>query len=186
MSARPQGVHSEDLHSQRQLDGRLSPGEAAAVDAALARDAARADEASRMRVLHAELSAALRPLDLDTHHALLTRFAQALPQGAPQPSRRLRTADLVLGVALLCMVGLCFGATGSIAHGTIAAMAIASMGLIGGMLLLLIATMLVRNNNGLLSKLLGRKLVIGPADVLLCRAIGLGMVIGGIYLAHLH
>jgi hypothetical protein len=175
-------MSDRDLLLQRLIDGRLSPAEAAALERTAQDDAAFAERYRLLQTLHQDLAAAASPLDGDAHHRLLDRIVQHLPAAKPQVYARVSPFDLVLAVSVLGCVAVAIGAVGSLVRGGVALLAAACISVTVGMLMLALAGMLRRVEAGVLRRLIGRPVTVGPADVLVYRAVGVGLALGGLYL----
>jgi len=178
-------MQDQDLHLQRLLDGALSAPEAAGVTSQVASDPRLGARLGALQNLDAGLQALARPMTGASHQLLLSRISEALPRGAPPAHARVRPADLIMALAVLAFVMVSFGTAGSLLHGSTILLALACVGLVSGMLILVLAAMVRRAERGLLRHLLGTAVSLGPADLLVYRAIGVGLALGGLYLAHL-
>ena len=179
-------MRHEDQLIQRRIDGDLSPQEAAAMERA-AQD--RPDIALRLhalRALHADIGALAKPLSADSHHALHARILHKVPAGRPKVYARIRPIDLVTAGVALGLIVLSYALCGSMVRGSLSVLLIACISFVGGLLVLILASMLRRLEAGLISRLIGRPIAIGPADLLVYRAVGVGLAIGGLLLTRLH
>lgn len=174
---------NRDSHMiQRLVDGVLAPHEADAVERLLA-DRGAIAELDAARDLHLLLSSQARPLSADEHHALLGRMIEHLPRARPQSYTSFRPMDLVLACSAISLVAVSFGAVGSFMHGSVALVTIACISVVSGCALVVMAGMLRRAEAGLLRHVLRRPITVGPSDLLVYRAVGIGIALGGIYLA---
>lgn len=173
----------QDLLLQRLVDGRLSPHEVAGLERAAQDDAALASRLRAVTLLHQDLATAAPPMAADEHHALLGRIAAALPATRPQAYARVRALDLVLALGVLVLIGLAFVTAGSVMKQGLAMLTLACLGVVSGTFVLTLASMLRRAEAGLLRRLLGRPVTVGPADTLVYRTAGAALFIGGVYLA---
>jgi anti-sigma factor RsiW len=178
-------MHHEDRLIQRLIDGALSPHEAAALERTVQERPDLAARLGALRALHGDLGVAARPMSADQHHELHLRIAQRLPLTRPQSYARIRPIDLMTAAAVLAAVVMGYVLGGSLVHGGLVSLAAACISFVGGMLVLILAGMLRRIEAGLLARLLGHPVNVGPADLLVTRAVGIGLAIGGILLARL-
>ncbi len=168
---------------QRLVDGLLAPHEADAVERSLTDRGALAD-LQAARGLHQLLSMQAHPLSADEHHALMARMIEHLPRALPQSYAKFRPVDLVLACAAICLISVSFGAVGSFMHGSVVLVTIACISVVSGCALVVLAGMLRRAEAGLMRHVLRRPVTVGPSDLLVYRAVGIGMALGGMYLAH--
>jgi len=178
-------MQDQDLHLQRLLDGALSAPEAAGVTSQIASDPRLGARLSALQGLDAQLQDLAQPMTSASHQLLLSRISDALPRSAPAVHARVRPTDVIMAIAVLAFVMISFGTAGSLLHGSTVLLALACVGLVSGMLILVLAAMVRRAERGLLRHLLGTAVSLGPADLLVYRAIGIGLSLGGLYLAHL-
>jgi hypothetical protein len=178
-------MHHDERLLQRLIDGDLSRHEADAMERAALDRPELAQRLRLLRQLHADLAGAARPLGADQHHDLHTRIVQHLPTTRPKPYARIRPIDLVTAATALALVLIAYALFGSIVRGSFAVLTLACISFVGGSLVLVLAGMLRRMEAGLISRLLGRPIAVGPADLLICRAVGVGLAIGGLYLTRL-
>jgi hypothetical protein len=178
-------MQDQDLHLQRLLDGALSAAEAAGVQSQVASDPQLSKRMDSWQQLHRDITASVHPLRAHEHQHLLTRITDALPSRAPKAYASIRPSDIVLASSVLAMISICFATAGSIMHGSTALVALACVGVAAGTCILVLAAMLRRAERGLLRNLLGTSVHLGPADLLIYRAIGIGLALGGMYLAHM-
>ena len=181
-------MRHDDHLLQRLIDGDLSPHEAAAMDQAAHDRPELAAHLRALRALHADLGATARPMSADDHHVLHARIVQRLPATKPVVYARIRAFDLVTATIALALVITAYALCGSMVHGSgsLVVLAVACMSFVGGAMVLVMAGMLRRLEAGLFARLFGRPVAIGPADLLVYRAVGIGLAIGGLPLTRLH
>jgi hypothetical protein len=177
-------MQDKDFHLQRLLDGALAAPEAAGVQSQIDSDPVLRGRFEVLQALDGDLAASVRPLNNTQHQALLNRITDALPRHAPAVYASIRPSDIVLAASVLAMISICFATAGSIMHGSTTLVALACVGVAAGTFILILAAMLRRAERGLLRSLLGKSVALGPADLLIYRAIGIGLALGGLYLAH--
>lgn len=176
----------QDLLAQRRLDGVLDPAQAAGLEASLRADPSRAAALARLTSLDHDLRTVLPPPPATIHEALLARIRDRLPAQAPTPARHLQVVDVLVAVAMMALVLCCLMTAGTLAHGSPLVLVLACVGLLGGVLLLLVTAMLRRAYTGILRSWLGARFAFGPSQTLAVRGFAIGLMIGGIYLVHLH
>lgn len=182
-------MRAEDSFQQRALDGVLPRDQAAALADMVASRPALAQQAAALQALHADLrqmagqpSAGERQLAV--REAIMARVAARVP--APQV--RVRPLDAIYAATAAVLVFAAYGLTGATVH-TLLEQAVVMTWAIGlsltlGLLLLIIPSFLRQAESSLLSSLVRRPVTIGPADVLIYRAVGFALVIGGIWLTY--
>lgn len=175
-----------DAHTrllQRYVDGELGADEAAAARHLIAGNAAARDEIGRLEHLHARLErlAQLEAVAVDANHEAVSAICRRLPATAPQRQRRLPAYQLLTAVAAVAVIGLAYGLAGH-RRDLLPLSVMAVISLVIGLILIVMAGPLLRGDGGALARLLRRPVTVGTADVWTCRAIGLAIVIGGIYL----
>ncbi len=143
------------------VDGLLSSPEAAGVEASLARDPQAAQLHQDLRELDHGLRAISQPLDHPQHELLLTRIAERLPTRPPVVSARLQLTDILLGISVLAMVVVCSAVAGTVMRGSTALLALACLGTIAGIMLMVFSAMIRRVG---VRNLLGRALGFSAAD----------------------
>ncbi len=176
---------SVDLLQQRDLDGVLPPDQAAALAALTA---GRPELARQAEHLH-EVDADLRRLSrrhIDHHVALRLAIMAKVAERTPAAQVRVRPLDLVYAMTAAVIVLATYGLAGATIH-TLFAQAVVMTWAIGlslllGMILLLIPGFLRQAESSVLGAMMRRPVAIGPADALVYRAVGLALVIGGIWL----
>jgi anti-sigma factor RsiW len=178
-------MHREDRLLQRLIDGALSPHEAAALERTVQERPDLASRLQALRALHGDLAAVAQPISADQHHDLHVRILAHLPTTRPKVYARIRPIDLVTAAAVLAVVVMGYVLGGSMAHGGLVSLAAACLSFVGGLLVLIMAGMLRRLEAGIRARLLGPPVNVGPADLLVTRAVGIGLAIGGILLARM-
>jgi anti-sigma factor RsiW len=177
-------MSSDALYAQRLLDGELNAGEASAIERSLRDRPDLAAEHQALSGLHRAMTAAARPIDPERHHALLARITERLPDHRPAAYASLRPADILYTTMVLISIGLGYGLVGTFLHQSLIVVAFAVVSVVVGCLMIVLASMLRRAESGILSQLLRKPVVIGPADALVYRATGLGLAVGGIWLTY--
>ncbi len=98
---------------------------------------------------------------------------------------RVTPVELVYAILLVVLVGFGFGLVGNLSSNPLLHFVVAVGSLIAGIALFALAGLIRRMEAGLLGHFLHRPIVVGPADLLVYRAIGIGLVIGGVWLSRL-
>ncbi|MBA2480786.1 MAG: hypothetical protein H0V44_08995 [Planctomycetes bacterium] len=177
-------MNQDALFAQRLIDGELTAGEAAGTERSLRDRPQLAAEHQALADLHRAMTAGARPLDPQHHHALLARITEHLPDHRPAAYASLRPADILYTTVVLISIGMGYGLVGTFMGQSFLVVAFAAISVVIGCLMIIMAGMLRRAESGILSQLLRKPVVIGPADALVYRAAGLGLALGGIWLSY--
>lgn len=182
-------MRAEDRLQQRELDRVLPRDESAALAALTASRPDIAHQAAALQALDADLRAMAKPLrtadhDLDLRQRIMARVAQRQPAAQV----RVRPLDLVYAASAAVLVFAAYGLTGAAVR-TLFEQAVVMTWAIGlslvlGMLLLAVPSLLRNAESSLLGALLRRPVTVGPADVLVYRAVGAALVVGAVWLTH--
>jgi hypothetical protein len=175
-------MDSRHLLLQRYRDGRLDRDHAAAVEAMVAGSADLGRQAGALGALDRDLRslAARRPED---HHLLADRIVAALPPTLPRAETRICLRDLVVATCAGGMVAMTYAVITIITDRVQLLVALALVSLVAGCAIMLLAGSLRRAESGLLGRLLGRRISVGPGDVLVYRTVGFALAVGGVWLA---
>jgi anti-sigma factor RsiW len=171
-----------DLLLQRYRDGRLGRDEAAALERMVAADPGLAARAQGL----SELDGGLRQLAArqgDDHHLLAERITAALPPGRPRAEARISLRDLVFACMTAGVVAMTYVVIATITNQVQLLVALALVSLVAGCVVMLLAGSLRRAEADVLGRLLGKRISVGPGDVLIYRAVGLSLAVGGVWLA---
>jgi hypothetical protein len=181
-------MHDHDRLLQRLHDGELSQAEAAGVQHLLA---GRPD----LRLASARLDA----LDgLLKDHAVIARVSDAsvleariraaLPSTPPKREVQISAAHLVTAVVLVSFVALAAMVADQLTEVMRDVVPVWSLAVISaacGLALLIAARPLLRLETGMLNRLLRRRLAVGDGEVLVCRVLGVALIVGGAHIAGL-
>jgi hypothetical protein len=165
---------------QRTLDGMADPARSAAAEHL---DPAHLEA---LRRLDAALKVRAEPRQRVAPEVVVARIVAALPATAPAAQVRVRPVDILVAVLAATVLAMVYGMVATVSQTILAqtmwlAWAVGlSLGL--GLVLLVLPGVLRSWESGLFHRLLGRPIAIGPADALIYRAVGAGLVIGGIWL----
>jgi len=180
------------MDSSSRLLQRFADGAASTAEAQLVSHLVQHDEESRQRLaIISSLDSALRhayrqPRETRVSHDLVLQLIKnRLPTTIPKISISLTLADLLYGVMLVGLVGFGYGVLGSLSAQPVLLLTIAIFSLIGGLALTVLAGTVRRLESSVLGSLLHRRVTVGSADVLVYRAIGIGMAMGGLWLTRL-
>ncbi len=179
----------EDSLQQRALDRVLPRDQAAALAEMVASRPAMAQQAMALQALDADLRqvAGHQPASvrqIAVREAIMARVAARVPT----TQIRVRPLDVIYAATAAVLVFAAYGLTGATVH-TLFEQAVVMTWAIGlslalGLLLLIIPSFLRQAESSLLSSLMRRPITIGAADILIYRAVGLALVVGGIWLTY--
>jgi anti-sigma factor RsiW len=181
-------MHTDHRFLQLRLDGELGRAESAAVESQLAEQPALRAEAGRLEALDGLLrrrGAALAP---SQPAEAVARVMERLPQRLPKREVQISVAHVVVGVVLSAFVVMAFAVADSLAsvmHDVVPVWALAALSAAIGLALLVAARPLLHLEAGILARLLSRRLAVGDGEVLVCRLLGVALIVGGAHLAHL-
>ncbi len=165
---------------QQTLDGYADPARSAAAEHL------NPAQLEALRRLDAALkSRADQPLRV-ARDVVVARIVAALPTTAPAAQVRVRPVDALVAVLAATILVMVYGMVATVSQ-TILAQTLwlawaVGLSLVVGLALLVVPGLLRSWESGLFHRLLGRPIAIGPADVLIYRAVGAGLVLGGIWL----
>ncbi len=172
---------------QRFADGAASTAEAQLVSHLVQHDADTRQRLAVISSLDNALRHAYRPHQgaRDHHDQVLQLIRNRLPTTIPKSSISLTLVDLVYGIMLVSLMGVGYGLLGSLSAQPVLLLTIAIFSLIGGLALTVLAGAVRRLESSVLGSLLHRRVTVGSTDVLVYRAIGIGMAMGGLWLTRL-
>jgi anti-sigma factor RsiW len=171
-----------DILLQRAVDGQLGPAENAAVRCMIAGDPQIAAREQALTGLDQLLRQAAAPRrQLADHQRLRERIMARLPANRPIEQVQLRIGDVVLGTAVIGLLVMTYGTLGLVLDRSLLLVLLAGISLVAGCGLLAFAGAL-RGDLPMLGMLLRRRIAVGPGEVLVYRAIGLTIAVGGIWL----
>jgi anti-sigma factor RsiW len=167
---------------QRALDGQLGPAENAGLRSMLAADPAAATAERTLADLDRLLRSEAAPRrQAEQQTALRARIMEGLPAVAPAQQVSLRLGDVVISCALVGMIVTTYGVMDLVLDRSLLLAVLAAISLLAGCGLLACAGALLGDLR-LLGRLLHRRVVVGPGEVLACRAVGFALAVGGIWL----
>ncbi len=183
-------MHDHDRLLQRLHDGELSQAEAAGLQHLLAGRPDLQAASTRLDALdgllkdHAHAVAA-RTSDVS---ALEARIRERLPSKPPKREVQISAAHLVTAVVLVSFVGLAVMVADQLSEVMRDVVPVWSLAIISaacGLSLLIAARPLLRLEAGMLNRLLRRRLSVGDGEVLVCRVLGVALIVGGAHIAGL-
>ena len=179
-------MHDRDRLLQRELDGALGPAEASAVRRLTQDEPALARTAKDLHALDADLQALAAPLRMAGTDALQGRVLAGLPSAPPARQVRVRPADVMFTVIIAVLVVTTYGILGTAVSSLIQEAVVLTwlmgLSLAAGLALLVAPGFLRAMESGLMGRLLGRPVAIGPADALIYRGAGAALVVGALWL----
>jgi hypothetical protein len=176
-------MRQHDRWLQRLVDGELSRQEAAGLARLQQERPELADQERRLRDLAVlmRLESARAP---HAHEELRSAILLRLPARPPRAEARVRPLDLAYAGLVIGLIAATFAVVKVVADQAMLLAILAVISLMAGTGLLLMAGWLRQTEAGMLSKLLRRPVAIGPGDVLVYRAVGLALAVGGLWLAY--
>ena len=179
-------MHEHDLLLQRFHDGELSQGEAVGLRRLLSDRPELQATSLRLDALHALLqdhTAEVRGADIAVLEA---RIRRALPLTPPKREVQVSVVHIITAVVLASFVGLAVMVADQLSDVVREIVPVWSLAVISatcGLVMLLAARPLVRLEAGMLNRLLRRRLSVGDGEVLVCRVLGVALMIGGAHIA---
>jgi hypothetical protein len=119
---------------------------------------------------------------------LETRIRERLPATPPQKHVQISGAHLVTAVVLVSFVALAVMVAdqlSTVLQGAVPVWPLAIISAAIGLSLLVAARPLLRLEAGMLNRLVRRRIAVGDGEVLVCRVLGVALVIGGAHIAGL-
>jgi anti-sigma factor RsiW len=181
-------MHDHDRLLQRLHDGELSQAEAAGVQQVLDGRPDLHAAAKRLDTLDALLrdhAVAARSAD---SAALEERIRAALPLTPPRRQVQISGAHLVTAAVLVAFVALAVMVADQLSQvmrDAVPVWPLAAISAACGLSLLIAARPLLRLEMGMLNRLLRRRLAVGDGEVLVCRVLGVALIVGGAHIAGL-
>lgn len=186
-------MRSEDRLQQRELDGVLPRDQVAAL-AVLTRDRpSLAQQSIAMQTLDADLRSLAAVVSAPSRRAehnvtLRGLIMERVAHRTPATHLRVRPLDVIYAASAAMLALTTYGLAGAAVR-TLFEQAVVMTWAIGisltlGMLLLIVPGFLRRAESGMLGSILRSPVAIGPADVLVYRAVGVALVVGGIWLTY--
>jgi anti-sigma factor RsiW len=181
-------MHDHDRLLQRLHDGELSQAEAAGLQRLMA-ERSDLQAASRrldaLDALYKDHAAEARGTDVAQLEA---RIRAALPSTPPKREVQISGAHLVTAVVLVAFVALAVMVAdqlGEVMHDVVPVWSLAAISAACGLSLLVAARPLLRLEAGVINRLLRRRLAVGDGEVLVCRVLGVALIVGGAHIAGL-
>jgi predicted anti-sigma-YlaC factor YlaD len=173
---------SDEHLLQRYHDGELGRADAAAIERLLAerpelRELSR--RVDRLDGLMRERAAQANGRASDPTR-LIAAMMERLPQRPPQKHLHLSMAHLALGALAVAVIGLGYAVAG-IMRDLVPVGAVAVAGALIGLTLVLAARPLMAFEASLFARLMRQRLSVGDGEVLVCRVLGVALIIGGIH-----
>ncbi|MBA3699514.1 MAG: hypothetical protein H0W78_11760 [Planctomycetes bacterium] len=186
-------MHDHDRLLQRLHDGELSHAEAAGLEHLLAGRPDLQAASSRFDALDGLLkdhAAAISRVSsrVSDVSALEARIRQHLPATPPKRQVQISAAHLVTAVVLVSFVALAVMVANQLSEVMRDVVPVWSLAVISaacGLSLLIAARPLLRLEMGMLNRLLRRRLSVGDGEVLVCRVLGVALIVGGAHIAGL-
>jgi len=179
-------MHDHDRLLQRLHDGELSQAEAAGLQRLVSeRDELQA-LSRRFEVLDGLLkdhAVAARSHDV---LSLEARIRQNLPSTPPRREVQISGAHIVTAVVLVSFVALAVMVADQLSEVMRDVIPVWSLAMISGacgLALLVAARPLLRLEAGMFNRLLRRRLSVGDGEVLVCRVLGVALIVGGAHIA---
>lgn len=181
-------MHDHERLLQRLHDGELSQAEAAGIQHILAGRPDLQAASSRLDMLDGLLkdhAVAARTSDVS---ALEARIRERLPSTPPKREVQISAAHIVTAAVLVSFVGLAVMVADQLSEVMRDVVPVWSLAVISaacGLSLLIAARPLLRLEAGMLNRLLRRRLSVGDGEVLVCRVLGVALIVGGAHIAGL-
>jgi hypothetical protein len=188
-------MRHQDSLQQRALDGVLPCEQAAGFAEMVASRPALAEQAAALQALDADLrrvtnaAQSTRGEQRNADHVRLRQAIMArIAARVPASQVRVRPLDVIYASAAAILVFAAYGLTRATVQ-TLFEQAVVMTWAIGlsltlGLLLLILPSFLRRAEASLLRTVMRRPITIGPADILIYRAVGMALVVGGIWLTY--
>lgn len=175
------------LFLQRFHDGELPRAEAATVEHLLAgRDDLR-QESQRFDALDQAMRAQAEVTSVATDPTAQAAAIMArLPARTPRAQVQISISHVVAAAVLVAFVGLAVAVAdtmASVMHDVVPVWALATVSGVCGFALLVAARPLLRIEAGIVARLLRRRLSVGDGEVLVCRVLGVALIVGGAHIA---
>ena len=182
-------MHDHDRLLQRLHDGELSQAEAAGLQQLLAGRPDLQATSTRLDALDSVFKDHAAELSQASDVSVLeARIRERLPATPPAREVQISAAHLVTAVVLVSFVGLAVMVADQLTEVMRDAVPVWSLAIISaacGLSLLIAARPLLRLEAGMLNRLLRRRLSVGDGEVLVCRVLGVALIVGGAHIAGL-
>ena len=169
---------------QRARDGVLGQAENAALQAMLSADSALAGHEGALTELDILLRREAAPRRQRPAEAHIAAVMQGISAHAPATSWHLRVGDVVMAATLISLIVVTYGIMGTMLNRSAMLVALAGVSLVAGCGLMAFAGAL-RGDLPLLGALLRQRMHLGNGEVLVYRAVGCAIAIGGVWLSWL-
>lgn len=181
-------MHDHDRLLQRLHDGELSQAEAAGLQRLVAERADLQAASCRLDALDALLKDHAVESRADDVSLLEARIRAALPLTPPKREVQVSGAHLVTAVVLVAFVALAVlvaDQLSEVMRDVVPVWPLAAISAACGLSLLIAARPLLRLEAGMLNRILRRRLAVGDGEVLVCRVLGVALIVGGAHIAGL-
>jgi len=185
-------MNDHDRLLQRLHDGELSQAEAAGLQHLLAGRPELQATSTRLDALDALLKdhAAVSRVSARVSDAavLEARIRERLPSTPPKREVQISAAHIVTAIVLVSFVGLAVMVANQLSEVMRDLVPVWTLAIISaacGLSLLIAARPLLRLEAGMLNRLLRRRLSVGDGEVLVCRVLGVALIVGGAHIAGL-
>ena len=181
-------MHDHDRLLQRLHDGELSQAEAAGLQHLLAGRPELQATSTRLDALDALLKDHAVVARVSDASALEARIRERLPATPPKREVQISAAHIVTAIVLVSFVGLAVMVANQLSEvmrDLVPVWTLAVISAACGLSLLVAARPLLRLEAGMLNRLLRRRLSVGDGEVLVCRVLGVALIVGGAHIAGL-
>lgn len=185
-------MNDHDRLLQRLHDGELSQAEAAGLQHLVAGRPELQAASTRLDALDGLLkhhAAEYRACASTTDASLLaSRILERLPSTPPKREVQISAAHIVTAAVLVSFVGLAVMVADQLTQVMRDVVPVWSLAIISaacGLSLLIAARPLLRLEAGMLNRLLRRRISVGDGEVLVCRVLGVALIVGGAHIAGL-
>lgn len=174
-------IHDQTL--QRYLDGELSSAEAQAVRTMLENKPELRQQFSREQAFDELLFNSANYRDDNEQHEQIASIMEALPAQAPQRKPSFSLAQMIFAALIVVSIGLSYGYAGNSNLESIVPISLITItSIVIGFLLVFMARPIRRIEASLAARFLSWRLNVGQADVVMHRAAGIAIILGGAYL----
>ena len=185
-------MHDHERLLQRLHDGELSPAEAAGLQRLMGGRADLQATSRRFDALDALLkdhaADALSSARMQDVAALEARIREHLPTTAPKREVQVSGLHLVAAIVLVSFVGLAVMVANQLSEvmrDVVPVWSLAAISAACGLSLLIAARPLLRLEAGMVNRLLRRRMSVGDGEVMVCRVLGVALIVGGAHIAGL-
>ncbi len=181
-------MQPNDRLLQRFHDGELTQAEAAGIEHLLAQQPSllaasqQLDQLDQLLKAHVERTVTSDPAEL------ADRIRYHLPTTIPKREVQVSVMHVVAAVVMVCFVAMGVILADNmkwILHDVVPMWSLALIAMLCGGALLIAARPLLRLEAGIIQWMLRRRLAVGDGEVLVCRALGVALIIGGTHIAGL-